>query len=192
MATERAMTLAELRDDIAGCRGTDPDYINEVSTCTFHGWLRTLDAHLCAKPVATIQPPDPNMSFDESSKGPWLGHRDWERLRALPPGTKLYTSASAQAQDADDGMCYCQEGVICPSCERRQAQKDCTWVQDSDGTWVTDCGNEFVLNEGTPSENDMCHCCYCGSTLKEMPYSDDDDTMSREGELWQSVTSSAR
>lgn len=37
-------------------------------------------------PVATILAPDP---FDERS-GTWLSLEDWERLKALPPGTKLY------------------------------------------------------------------------------------------------------
>ena len=39
-----------------------------------------------AKPVASVLPPDP---FDERS-GTWLSLEDWERLKALPPGTKLY------------------------------------------------------------------------------------------------------
>lgn len=40
------------------------------------------------KPVATILPPD---QLDERT-GPWLSLEDWERLRALPAGTKLYAA----------------------------------------------------------------------------------------------------
>jgi len=39
-----------------------------------------------AKPVATVLPPDP---LDERS-GTWLSLEDWEKLKTLPPGTKLY------------------------------------------------------------------------------------------------------
>src|SRR5690606_31197076 len=43
-------------------------------------------------PVATILPPDP---LDER-EGPWLSLEDWERLRALPSGTRLYAAPPAQ------------------------------------------------------------------------------------------------
>lgn len=43
----------------------------------------------------------------------------------------------------------------------------CTWSQedkDSDG-WETDCGYNFEVYEGTPAENNMKFCCYCGKRL---------------------------
>lgn len=43
----------------------------------------------------------------------------------------------------------------------------CTWSQedeDSDG-WETDCGYNFEIYEGTPAENNMKFCCYCGKRL---------------------------
>ena len=46
----------------------------------------------------------------------------------------------------------------------------CTWVQDGDpdsDTWATDCGNMFILNEGSPKENDLKFCCYCGKPIDE-------------------------
>lgn len=48
--------------------------------------------------------------------------------------------------------------------------KDCIWAQeDEDGDhWVTDCGNELILNEGGPVDNGMEYCCYCGSKLTEL------------------------
>jgi hypothetical protein len=45
--------------------------------------------------------------------------------------------------------------------------KTCTWTEDSDGNWETDCGETFILNDGTPKENHMKFCCYCGKPLKE-------------------------
>jgi len=46
--------------------------------------------------------------------------------------------------------------------------EECTWVED-DGEWSTDCKHDFVLNEGTPEENDMIFCCFCGKRLAQFP-----------------------
>ena len=43
----------------------------------------------------------------------------------------------------------------------------CTWTWEEEGTWNTSCAHQFVVNEGTPSENGMVYCCYCGRKLKE-------------------------
>jgi len=52
---------------------------------------------ILAAPVATVLISDPH---DERS-GPWFDSKDWDRLRELPPGTKLYaeppTPTPAQA-----------------------------------------------------------------------------------------------
>ena len=45
---------------------------------------------------------------------------------------------------------------------------ECAWECDSEGNWETDCGGTFILNEGTPRDNRMAFCCYCGKSLKEM------------------------
>lgn len=42
----------------------------------------------------------------------------------------------------------------------------CAWKRDDDGNWQTGCGGMFVLlDEGTPAENSMAFCCYCGKPL---------------------------
>ena len=41
----------------------------------------------------------------------------------------------------------------------------CIWHADEDGNWHTGCENLFVLNDGTPMENKMRFCCYCGQKL---------------------------
>jgi hypothetical protein len=48
----------------------------------------------------------------------------------------------------------------------------CTWKLDEDefdvtDTWNTDCGSAFTVNHGTPHENEMRFCCYCGGILRE-------------------------
>lgn len=44
----------------------------------------------------------------------------------------------------------------------------CSWVPDSDGNYETLCGEMFTLNDGTPSENGMKFCPYCGKPLREV------------------------
>jgi len=52
---------------------------------------------------------------------------------------------------------------------------NCVWTQDSDGSaWATGCGNLFEITIGTPKENGMCWCCFCGRKLNESPYTDDE------------------
>lgn len=44
----------------------------------------------------------------------------------------------------------------------------CCWLLDEiDGFWQTDCGRGFCLADGTPTENEMRFCCYCGKPLHE-------------------------
>lgn len=45
----------------------------------------------------------------------------------------------------------------------------CTWAEDTDSVWHTECGNAFVLNADGPRANAMDWCCYCGLTLRETP-----------------------
>jgi len=44
--------------------------------------------------------------------------------------------------------------------------KLCKWRQDDDGNWVTSCKNIFILIHGTPTENDMRFCYYCGKRIE--------------------------
>lgn len=41
----------------------------------------------------------------------------------------------------------------------------CEWKQDENGVWETECGNMFEITEGTPNENDLKYCPYCGKHL---------------------------
>lgn len=44
----------------------------------------------------------------------------------------------------------------------------CHWYQGVDSDrWATQCGRSFYLEEGTPLENHMQWCCYCGAPLTE-------------------------
>lgn len=43
----------------------------------------------------------------------------------------------------------------------------CVWTVDEDGNYHTTCDGMFIVLEGTPRENGMNFCCYCGRTLIE-------------------------
>lgn len=46
--------------------------------------------------------------------------------------------------------------------------KVCEWsFVESDGYWSTTCGGAFNIDHGTPTENNMHFCPYCGQVLNE-------------------------
>lgn len=47
------------------------------------------------------------------------------------------------------------------------SSKPCTWQSDEDGNWHTECGEIFVIIDGTPTENKMRYCPYCGGGLMQ-------------------------
>lgn len=51
----------------------------------------------------------------------------------------------------------------------------CGWQEDENGDNETDCGNVFSLISGTPPENDMKYCPYCGKLIAWCSYSEPED-----------------
>jgi len=49
-------------------------------------------------------------------------------------------------------------------------QATCIWTEDENGIYQTECWNAFELNDGTPADNGMVYCCYCGNLIKENLY----------------------
>jgi hypothetical protein len=49
---------------------------------------------------------------------------------------------------------------------RTMTEKPCVWKEEEE-CWETSCGHAFCLNTGTPSENGMQFCPYCGKPIKE-------------------------
>jgi len=45
----------------------------------------------------------------------------------------------------------------------------CQWICTDDSSWITRCGNAFTIIEGTPEDNSMKFCCYCGGDLAAKP-----------------------
>lgn len=47
-------------------------------------------------------------------------------------------------------------------------QPQCEWKMSNDGfydVWESTCGNSFVLNDGSPEDNEMNYCSHCGGKL---------------------------
>lgn len=59
----------------------------------------------------------------------------------------------------------------------------CGWKEQdgfcTSGTWSTDCGEDFIFETGTPKENGLIFCPYCGRPLVEV---NDLDETEQEGE----------
>ena len=40
----------------------------------------------------------------------------------------------------------------------------CIWKKE-ENCWSTDCGNKFVVNDGSPGENGMVYCPFCARVI---------------------------
>ena len=58
----------------------------------------------------------------------------------------------------------------------KEAKGSCKWFQENEhgfdptDTWQTNCGDYYTIFEGTPAENKMKFCCFCGKPLIEKPF----------------------
>ena len=100
------------------------------------------------------------------------------------------TDLRTAAQQALEALEYAQQDRECPS-TTRQAIADlraalaqqvepetCTWHQDGDsdsGVYATSCRHYFNLEDGTPEDNKMQRCCYCGKKLVQELITEGDD-----------------
>lgn len=52
----------------------------------------------------------------------------------------------------------------------RKKTEYCKWVSDFDmdceNSFDTNCGHTFIIINGTPAENNMKYCPYCGKVIK--------------------------
>ena len=64
-------------------------------------------------------------------------------------------------------------------CTKCMAEPEtCTWQQDGDsdsGVYGTSCGHYFDITDGTPEDNKMKWCCYCGRKLTQALITEDED-----------------
>ena len=55
--------------------------------------------------------------------------------------------------------------------------RKCIWAESNGDAefWHTSCDQDFVFIEGTPGENGMKFCCYCGANLVEKKWEEPPD-----------------
>lgn len=104
-----------------------------------------------------------------------------------PDHVALYTHPAPAAPQAEpcignDSACPCQDGDAChykdaadgtkawpvPQAEPKR-EPSCLWSRADDDTdvWETKCGHAFTIIDGTPTDNQMAFCCYCGRRVDE-------------------------
>jgi hypothetical protein len=49
-------------------------------------------------------------------------------------------------------------------------QGECVWKEDSEGNWMTGCRETYIIITGTPEENRMKFCVYCGKPISQKLY----------------------
>lgn len=62
----------------------------------------------------------------------------------------------------------CKDALIIEAAEALENRgQGCKWryLEDVDA-WETDCGQMHIINDGTPAENGMIYCTYCGRKLR--------------------------
>jgi len=86
--------------------------------------------------------------------------------------------------DIEDAMSECDAIKIAKIVQAQYAEEiarlkaenegECEWrIDDRDNdVYTTGCDNAFIFVEGTPEENQMNYCCYCGKPISEPPTGD--------------------
>ena len=95
-----------------------------------------------------------------------------EALKCLVETHEMGNTVRADIVDAEEAITALKAALEQPN--------ECRWLQESDeesDTWAASCGRHryFSLNEGTPKDNRMKHCCYCGKPLVEVPIEPEDN-----------------
>ena len=54
---------------------------------------------------------------------------------------------------------------------------ECSWGEEDEESndWITGCGGMFNITDGTPTDNHMRFCCYCGKPIDEVRYEPESD-----------------
>ena len=97
-----------------------------------------------------------------------LAARIKEYTEHIYDGTYLDTAMSTEQSNSDVSM---TQDVLTDIKTGQSIEKEtCSWIQEDDPDicyWKTGCGNSFYFTEGTPTDNNMKYCCYCGKLLKQ-------------------------
>jgi hypothetical protein len=90
---------------------------------------------------------------------------DYNAAIATAPASELADTIAAAVKEAG-------ELLGAPAALLRDP---CTWREDDEGTWFTDCDNAWAFVDAGPEENNMAFCPFCGGPLVTMRYQCDEE-----------------
>lgn len=67
------------------------------------------------------------------------------------------------------GLCDAGRVELVRLLDEPKREPSCLWSRADDDTdvWETKCGHAFMIIDGTPTDNQMAFCCYCGRPLEQ-------------------------
>jgi hypothetical protein len=87
-----------------------------------------------------------------------------------------------ETHDERAGGCGClvdnhppqDDEIIAGASVNAEKMRMCEWHREATDSncWSSDCGNAFEINEGTPEENSMTYCCFCGHPIEGIDSND--------------------
>ena len=83
---------------------------------------------------------------------------------------RIATAALSYPEPSPSDVSVTPDVLIDIKTGRSIEKETCSWIQEDDPDicyWKTGCGNSFYFTEGTPTDNNMKYCCYCGKLLKQ-------------------------
>lgn len=112
--------------------------------------------------------PDPEKGFlgQKLDSGVDFGSKETYEAKPLCPDCAHADSCDAKGCtfiENGDSYCNCQNQFHCSV--EAPAAETCKWTEDADGNWDTSCDNKYIIVEGTPTDNGMKFCTYCGREL---------------------------
>ena len=105
-------------------------------------------------------------------------HAEIDRLRAEIEALKAacrdahIAEAETRAEPifCRDTGCSCNDELPDYAAEQAEPKRPptCRWSRADDDTdlWETTCGKAFTIIDGSPADNQMAFCCYCGRELE--------------------------
>lgn len=110
----------------------------------------------------------------------WLRRGGNDEIGVVRGFDGIDCGSTSVAYTYEEGLCgeYLDDAIDAAMDIRQdQGAPACEWEEDDDdGNYETACGNRFCIIEGSPTNNRMRYCCYCGGRLAvAAPAQDSDD-----------------
>lgn len=98
------------------------------------------------------------------------GRSGWQDRAWTPEQISQALHEHVEKGDPVDVANYCmflaaRKEFIYPQPASEKPPHKCTWVEDAEGYYSTECGEAYVFNDGTPQQNGAYFCHHCGGKL---------------------------